>query len=155
MGEGGILCNELLINKLFYVAIVLLSLSQFLLRMFNKLKAANASHIFWVQFPCPHCQCCFQVSETVSWHKLRCYYSFNMLQNWVRGRSLTYFCKVDHSRISGSFSRNWVGVNNLCEILQENLHRLKEDFLRHRGCQGCHGTPTFLQNNTFCFFCKT
>ena len=45
MGEGGLLCNELLINKLFYVAIVLLSLSQFLLRMFNKLKAAMP-HIY-------------------------------------------------------------------------------------------------------------
>ena len=26
---------------------------------------------------------------------------------------------------------------------------------RPRGCQGCHGTPTFLQNNTLCFFYKT
>ena len=34
-----------------------------------------------------------------------------------RGRALIYFCKVDHSRISINFSRNWLGLNNLCEIL--------------------------------------
>ena len=46
----------------------------------------NTSHIFWDQRPSPHYQCCLQVSETASWRKLRCCYSFNMLQNWVGGR---------------------------------------------------------------------
>ena len=34
-----------------------------------------------------------------------------------RGKGHDYFCKVDHSRISINFSRNWLGLNNLCEIL--------------------------------------
>ena len=77
----------------------------------------NTSHKFWDQSPSPHYQCCLQVSETVSWHKLRCCYSANILQHWVGGRGLIYFCKVDHSRIFMNFSRNWLGLNNLCEIL--------------------------------------
>ena len=40
MGEGGVMRNGLLINKLLYVAIVSLSLSQYIRHMFNKLKAA-------------------------------------------------------------------------------------------------------------------
>ena len=54
-------------------------------------------------FPLPHDKCCLQVSEAVSWHKLRCCYSANILQHWVRGKSLVYFCKVDHSRIFQKF----------------------------------------------------
>ena len=77
----------------------------------------NTSHKFWDQSPSPHYQCCLQVSETVSWHKFRCRYSANILQHWVGGRGLIYFCKVDHSRIFLNFSRNWLGLNNLCEIL--------------------------------------
>ena len=77
----------------------------------------NTSDKFWVQSPSPHSQCCLQVSETVSWHKLRCCYSANMLQDWVGGRGLIYFWKVDHSRIFIHFSRNWLGASNLCEIL--------------------------------------
>ena len=77
----------------------------------------NTSHKFWDQSPSPHYQCCLQVSVVVSWHKLRCCYSANMLQLWVGGRGLMFFCKVDHSRISIHFSRNWLGLNNLCEIL--------------------------------------
>ena len=34
-----------------------------------------------------------------------------------RGRGLIYFYIVDYSRISRNFSRNWLGLNNLCEIL--------------------------------------
>ena len=77
----------------------------------------KTSHKFWDQSPSTHYQCCLQVSETGSWHKLRCFYSSNMLQHWIRGRDLICFCKVDHSRISINFSRNWLGLNNLCEIL--------------------------------------
>ena len=33
----------------------------------------------------PHDQCCLQVSETVSGHKLRCCYSSNILQHCVGG----------------------------------------------------------------------
>ena len=62
-----------------------------------------------------HYHCCLKLSEIVSWHKLR-YYSVNMLQHWVGERGLIYFYKMDHSRISKDFSRNWLGLNNLCEI---------------------------------------
>ena len=33
------------------------------------------------------------------------------------GESLIHFCKVENSRIFRNFSRNWVGLNNLCGIL--------------------------------------
>ena len=66
----------------------------------------NISHKFWDQSPSPHYQCCLQVYETVSLHKLWCCYSANMLQHWVGGRGLIYFCKMDYSRISINFSRN-------------------------------------------------
>ena len=33
-------------------------------------------------------------------------------------RGQIYFCKVNHSKIFRNFSRNWVGLNNLCDILQ-------------------------------------
>ena len=66
----------------------------------------NTSHKFWDQSPSLHYQCCLQVSETVSWHKFRYCYSANILQHWIGGRGLIYFCKVDHSRISRNFSRN-------------------------------------------------
>ena len=75
----------------------------------------NISHIFWDQTP--HYQCCLQVSKTVSWHKFRCCYSSSMLQCWVRNRGLTYFWKVDHSRISRNFSMNCLCLYNLREIL--------------------------------------
>ena len=68
--------------------------------------------------PSPYYQCCLQVSETFSWHKLRCCCSANILQHWVGGRGLIYFCKVDQSKIPRNFSRNLVSLNNLCEILQ-------------------------------------
>ena len=88
------------------------------------LSRCNTSHKFWDQSPSPHYQCCLQVSETVSWYKLRCFYSSNMLQHWVGGRGLVYFCKVSHSRISRNFSRNLLGLNNLCEVLSQNLRNL-------------------------------
>ena len=82
----------------------------------------NASTIPHTNFetisPSPRYQHCVQVSDTVSWYKLRCCYSSNILHHWKGGRGLIYFCKVDHSRISRKYSRNWVGLNNLCEILQ-------------------------------------
>ena len=61
----------------------------------------NTSHKFWDQFP--HDQCCLQVSETVSPHKLRCCYSFKI--NW----------KV----ISGFnwLFQNFESVNNLIFII--------------------------------------
>ena len=87
-----------------------------------KVDSHNTSHKFWDQTPCLHYQCCLQVSKTVSWHKLWCCYPANILQHWVGRRGLIYFCKVNHSRISGIFSRNWLGLNNLCEILQICRH---------------------------------
>ena len=73
--------------------------------------------------PTPNYQCCLEVSETVSWHKPRSCYSSSMLQHWVGGRGLIYFCKVDHSRIFINFSRNWLGLNDLCEILSQNVRK--------------------------------
>ena len=77
----------------------------------------NTSHKFWDQSPSPYYQCCLQVSETVSCHKFWYRYTANILQHWVGGRGLIYFWKVDHSRIFINFSRNWLGLNDLCEIL--------------------------------------
>ena len=77
----------------------------------------NTWQTFWDQSPSPHYQCCLQVSETVSWHKLRCCCSSNILQHWVKGSCLIYFCKGDHSRVFINFSRIWLGLDNLCEIL--------------------------------------
>ena len=73
--------------------------------------------------PSPHYQCFSQVSETVCRQNLRCFYSVNMLQHWVGGRGLICFCKVDHCRISGKLSRNWLGLNNLCEVLEVPMRR--------------------------------
>ena len=56
--------------------------------------------------------------------KLRRCYSSNILQHWVRVSGLIYFCKMVHSRISRYFFRNWVNLNNLCEILSQNLRHL-------------------------------
>ena len=39
----------------------------------------NTSYKFWDEPPSPHYQCCLKVSETVSWSKLRCCYSSDML----------------------------------------------------------------------------
>ena len=79
-----------------------------------KTKKSTIPHKFWDQSPSPNDQCCLQVSETVSWYKLRCSYSSNILQHWVEGSHLIYFCKVGHSRIPINFSGNWLGLNNLC-----------------------------------------
>ena len=94
------------------------------LNTFGTVCSCNTSHKFWDRSPSPHYQCCLQVSKTVSWQKLRCCYSDNILQLWVEGRDLVYFCKVDHSRISINFSRNRLLLNNLCEILWQNLRKL-------------------------------
>ena len=83
-------------------------------------------HKFWDQSPSPHYQCCLQVSETVSWRKLPCCYSANMLQHLVGGRVLIYSRKVDHSRISINFSRNRLGLNSFCGILSQHLRNLSE-----------------------------
>ena len=63
----------------------------------------NTSHKFWDKSLIPHYHCCLQISETGSWHKLRCCYSSNMLQHWVGRRWQIYFYKVGHSRISIDF----------------------------------------------------
>ena len=75
----------------------------------------NTSHKFCDQFPSLHYQCYFQVSETVSWHKLWCSYTSNILQHWVRGKDLIYFCKVDRSRSFINVSRNSLGLVTKCE----------------------------------------
>ena len=84
----------------------------------------NTSNKFWDQYPSRHYQCCLQVSETVFWHKLQCCYSANILQHWIGGRGLIYFCKVGHSRTFTKFARNWLYLNNLCDILPQNLRKL-------------------------------
>ena len=73
----------------------------------------KTSHKFWDQSPSP--------SLSMSLAGIACCYSANILQHWLGLRGLIYFRKVDHSRISRYFSRNWVGLNNLCEILQIRL----------------------------------
>ena len=99
------------------------SLDNFFASLFitNLDQTLNTSHKFWDQSPSPHYQCCLEVSETVFWHKLPCYYSANNLKHWVGGRDLIYFCKMEHCRISRDFSRNWVGLNNLCEIVSQKI----------------------------------
>ena len=84
----------------------------------------NTSHKFWDQSPSPHYQFCLQVCDTVSWHKLQSCYSPNMLQHWVAGSDLIYFCKEIYSEIFMNFSRNWLVFNNLLEILLQNLRKL-------------------------------
>ena len=68
--------------------------------------------------PSPNYQCSLQVSEIFSCRKLPCCHSFNILPHWVGGSCLIYLCKVNHFRISMCFSRNWLGLNDLCQILQ-------------------------------------
>ena len=46
------------------------------------------------EFSSPHDQCHLQVSGTVSWHKLRCCYSDNMLQRWVGGEGANLFLQT-------------------------------------------------------------
>ena len=88
------------------------------------------SHINSETNPLPHLyQSCLLVSETISCHKLRCCYSANILQNWVGGRGLIYFWKVDHSRISRNISRNWLGLNNLFEIVLLLISKTSEILL--------------------------
>ena len=64
-----------------------------------------------------------------------------------RKRSLIYFCKVDHSRFSIIFSTNWLGFNNLFEILSQNLTKFGKWDLYLFGFP-----PTFfLKKHTACF----
>ena len=70
------------------------------------------------QSPFAHYQRCLQVSQTGSLQKLRYFYSSNILQHWVGGKGLIYFCKVNHFRISRNFSLNWDGLNNYSEIMK-------------------------------------
>ena len=78
----------------------------------QKVKAATIPHINSETNPPP------PIINVVCKYLRQCRYSANILQHWVGGRGLIYFCKVDHSRIFINFSRNWLGLNNLCEILQ-------------------------------------
>ena len=78
----------------------------------------NTSHKFWDWSHCPHYQCCLQVSETVSWDQRWCHYSANMLQHWVAGRDLIYFCKEDHSKYSDHCHKIWGSyVNKIGSLL--------------------------------------
>ena len=63
-----------------------------------------------------------KVSETASWHKLQCFYFSNMMQHWVGGKGL--FEQSWPLRISGNFSRNWLGLNNIYEILSWDSRNL-------------------------------
>ena len=90
--------------------------------------AHNTSNKFWDQFPSHHYQCCFQVSETVSWH------SSNMLQYLVGRRDLTHFCKVDHFIVFGNFLGidliSMIYVRYDCNILSfDALARLDSNYM--------------------------
>ena len=70
-------------------------------------------------------QRCLQVSETISWSKRRCCYSFNKLQHWVGRRGLIYLCNVDYSRISLYFLRIVV----VLIVCMRYYHRIWERYL--------------------------
>ena len=57
-----------------------------------------------------------------------------------RRLGLNYFWKVDHCRIFESFSRNWLGMIILSEILQLDI--LKIDFLCYKKCPHDSIPPT-------------
>ena len=104
--------------------------------IFHLIFLDNTSLKFWIQSLSPHYQCCLQISGTVSSHKLWCCYSVNRMQHWVGARGLIYFCRIDHSRISINFSRNWLRLNNLCKILLLNV-----------GLRGSSQTPGITKGN--------
>ena len=84
----------------------------------------NTLHKFWDPSPSTHYQCRLQISEIVSWKKLSCCNSSDILQGWVGRSGLICFCKVSNSRIFRIFSGNWLGLNDLCEIWSQNLREL-------------------------------
>ena len=110
----------------------------------------------------PLYQCCLLLSETVSQIKLWCCYSSSLLQHWVRGEGEggggpDLFLQSKPFQNSRNFSRNWLGLNNLCEILWlpnvsliwqfgffgPNLPRKSISHLKLRNCtfacvQGCY-----------------
>ena len=102
----------------------------------------SASHKFWEQSPHPNDQCWLQVSKKVSWRKLRCCYSSNMVQHWVEERGLTYSEEWTIPEFPEIFSRNWLDLKNLCEILLNEPQPEGLKFLCQRN---------FLQES-FCIF---
>ena len=80
------------------------------------------SHKFWDQSPFPYYQCCLQVSETVSRHKL-CQYAAIL----SRGKGPDLFLQSGPFQNFHKFSRNWLGLNNLCKILPQNLRKLGKE----------------------------
>ena len=89
---------------------------------FSLIFVDNNSHKFRDQPPSPHYQCCLQVFGTVWCCKLWYCFSFNILQNWLKGRGMLYFCKVDHSRISIAFFRNLPEI-----IMWDIVTKVEED----------------------------
>ena len=76
---------------LIHITIINETLSVFTIFLF--ISRPTIPHINSETNPPPPDHCCLQVSETVSWHKLRCCYSTNMLQHWVGGRGMIISAK--------------------------------------------------------------
>ena len=104
--------------------------------------SCNTSHKFWDQSPSYHYQFCLQVSETVSWHKLQCRNSANILQLWVERRGLIYFyCNPLQNSVKDRSAWDEVGAQKfttqqevriwalLINIFHIVKHRLRQDIL--------------------------
>ena len=66
-------------------------------------------------------QCYLQVSETVSWHKLQCFYFSNMMQHWVGGKGLIYLSKVDPLE----FQEIFPGIDLVSIIYMRYCHEIQ------------------------------
>ena len=66
-------------------------------------------------------QCYLQVSETVSWHKLQCFYFSNMMQRWVGGKGLIYLSKADPLE----FQEMFPGIDLVSIIYMRYYHEIR------------------------------
>ena len=99
--------------------------SRFFISQLHSMKNVQIRSYFWSVFSLnagkygpaitPYLDTFHVVQASVS---LLCQYAATLSM----GRGLIYFCKVDHSRIFIIFSRNWLGLNNLCEISRINFY---------------------------------
>ena len=88
----------------------------------------SKSHKFWNQSPSPYYQYCLYVLLFFMFLSSICdsflaQASVSLLCQHPpplsRRDGLIYFCKVDHSRISGNFFRNWLVLNDLWDIVTQ------------------------------------
>ena len=79
----------------------------------------NTLYKFWDQSSFTRDQCFLQVSETISWHQLCCYYSSNMLPDWVVG---TWFIS-EKSKIL-EIPEVFPGINLVSIIHERYCHKM-------------------------------